>query len=372
MRATVRRARALGGLAAAIVRASLGSRRPFKATVVLTERCDCRCEICWIWKKEKRAEPSPADVARFLAGAPTIRWLNLTGGEIFLRDDVEDVAAAALAAQPRLAILDFPTTGQRTDRIVASVERMARLRIPKLFVTVSVEGPPPLHDRLRGRAGAFDRMVATYAALRGMRGVSPYLGLTLSDRNASAVDATMDALASRLPGFSEREVHVNVATTSGHYYDNLEAAVGKPRNAGDAVRRVLARRRGRASPTDFLEATYLALVPRHVATGRSPLPCRSLFTSVFVGADGLVRPCSVFDRPLGDAYRTPLDQILATSAADDARREVLADACPGCWSPCEAYQTILSNLPRALLARGGVWRGQDDRARGASGFAAAR
>ena len=33
--------------------------------------------------------------------------------------------------------------------------------VPKFFVTVSLEGPPSLHDRLRGRPGAFDAMVET-------------------------------------------------------------------------------------------------------------------------------------------------------------------------------------------------------------------
>jgi hypothetical protein len=154
----------------------------------------------------------------------------------------------------------------------------------------------------------------------------------------------------RIPGFSERDLHVNVATFSGHYYDNLDAGVGRPSSPRDAVRRVLAHRRGRPSPTDWLESRYLSLIPRHVATGRSPLPCRSLSTSVFVGPSGEVHPCTVYGRPLGNAYTTPLPAILATAEAEDARRVIAQDLCPGCWSPCEAYQTILSSLPRALVS----------------------
>jgi MoaA/NifB/PqqE/SkfB family radical SAM enzyme len=194
-------------------------------------------------------------------------------------------------------------------------------------------------------------MIDTYAQLRRLRGVQAFLGLTLSDRNADAVDATFAALAARLPRFREGEVHVNVATWSGHYYDNLGAGVGKPARPREAVRRVLARRRARWSPTDVLESTYLSLVPRHVRTGRSPLPCRSLFTSVFVGLDGEVRPCTVFDRPLGNAFQRPLPEILATAEAARAREDVARDRCPGCWSPCEAYQTILAQLPRAMVER---------------------
>ena len=345
-----RGARALASLAAAIARGTFGSTRPFKATVVLTERCDCRCEICWIWKKPKGPEPTPDDVARFLRGAGSIRWLNLTGGELFLRDDVLEVAARAHEAEPRLAVLDFPTTGQRTDRIVEAVRGIARLGIPRVFVTVSVEGPPALHDRLRGREGAFERSIDTFRRLREVRGVAPFFGFTLSDRNAHAVDETLAALSARVPGFRERDVHVNVATTSGHYYDNLAAGVRKPADPRAAVRRILARRRARWSLTDQLEATYLGLLPRHVRTGRSPLPCRSLFTSVFVAPTGQVHPCTVFDRPLGNAYATPLRELLATPEAAAAREDVAHHRCPGCRSPCEAYQTILTSLPRAVVA----------------------
>jgi MoaA/NifB/PqqE/SkfB family radical SAM enzyme len=316
--------------------------------VVLTERCDCRCEICWIWKKPKGREPSPEDLARFLKDAGTIRWLNLTGGEVFLREDFEQVVLAALDAEPRLAVLDFPTTGQRTDRIVPLVTRIAARGVPRFYVTVSLEGPPALNDRLRGRPGAFENAVATFAALRRVEGVKPFVGLTLSEKNAHAVAETVAAVAERVPGFSERELHLNVATTSGHYYDNLEAGVVRPSDPASAIRDVLRRRR-RPTPTDWLESTYLRLVPAFARTGRSPLPCRSLASSVFVAPSGEVHPCTVYARPLGNAWETPLPALLATPEAEDARRAVREDRCPGCWSPCEAYQTILSNLPRALL-----------------------
>lgn len=346
-----RTTRAYASFAGAILRAHAGSHRPFKATVVLTERCDCRCEICRIWEKPKGREPTPSEVATFLRDAGGIRWLNLTGGEIFLREDVAEICARALEAEPRLVVLDFPTTGQRTDRIVETVRLVARLGVPRFFVTVSVEGPPALHDELRGRPGAFDRMIETYRALGGIRGARAFFGLTLSDRNADAVDATFRALAARVPGFSERDVHVNVATTSGHYYDNLARGVRRPARPRPAIRRVLARRRARPTPTDWLESTYLALVTRHAATGRSPLPCRSLSSSVFVAPDGTVHPCTVYGRPLGNAWATPLPALLSTPEAASARQAIADDLCPGCWSPCEAYQTILSNIPRALLAR---------------------
>ncbi len=364
-----RDARAYAGLASRLLASRLGARHPFKLTVALTDRCDCRCHGCWIWKKPKGAELAPAACASLLSSVPSIRWVNLTGGEIFLRDDVPEIVEALCAAQPRLAVLDFPTTGQRTERILSDVSRIAGMGVPRLLVTVSVEGPPAHHDRTRGREGAFARMVATFAGLRGLPGVESYLGMTLTRENASRVDETLAAVNAQMPGAARpvdwADLHLNVYTRSPHYYDNLESDVQPPPAPTDAIRQACRVREASASPTDRIEAAYLRLLPAYLRTGRSPLPCKSLDASVFVDARGDVYPCTVYGRCLGNVHQQTLAAILGGSEAEAARSVIRADRCPGCWSPCEANPTILAHAPESLL------RGQRDvRRRGASVSAA--
>jgi MoaA/NifB/PqqE/SkfB family radical SAM enzyme len=346
------RLRAYAGLGGRAVLSRVGALRPFKLTLSLTERCDCRCQACFIWRRGPGPEPSPEAIRGALAGAPWIRWVNLTGGEIFLRDDVPAVARAVVDALPRLAVLDFPTTGQRTARIVADVSEIAALGVPRLYVTVSLEGPPQVHDRLRGRPGAFERMVETYARLRGIAGARTYLGMTLSDANAHLVEEALEAVRARVPGVGWKDLHLNVLTTSAHYYGNADGPLRRPTDLADAVGRALRVREGSADPTDRLEAAYLRLLPEHLRTGRSPLPCRALRASCYVAADGTVHPCTVYGRPLGNLYERPLAEILDGAEAVAARDVVARDACPGCWSPCEAQPTIVASLPASLFARG--------------------
>jgi Fe-coproporphyrin III synthase len=352
MTRTLHALRSYFGLAGRALQARLGGTRPFKVILALTERCDCRCTICSIWKKPKGRELSPAEIGAMLRAAPWIRWVNLTGGEPFLREDLVDVVEQVVSALPNLAVLDFPTTGQRTERILADVERMTRLGVPKLFVSLSLEGPPDLHDKLRGRAGAFENLCRTWAGLRAMPGVNAYLGVTLSRENADHVDAAIAAVAARVPGTGWDDVHVNVFTRSSHYYGNDGlAAEAEPAALAETVRRVLRRRQASAHPTDLLEAAYLRLLPEHVRTGRSPIPCRSGTVSVFVAANGDVYPCTVYDRRLGNVLERPLGDILADAEAAAAREVIARDACPGCWSPCEAHPTILASAPGSLLRR---------------------
>jgi len=264
------------------------------------------------------------------------------------------VAEAVHAALPNLAVLDFPTTGQRTDVILRDVEAMTALGIPKLYVTCSIEGPPALHDELRGREGAFDNMIATYRGLREMPDVEVFFGMTLSRANASQVAATVDAVRAALPDPMAGEIdwkdfHFNVYTESGHYYENLEAEMHAPDALTDVVERALKAREGSWHPTDLIEATYLRLLPEFLRTGRSPLPCKALRAGVFVDVGGDVHPCTVYGRRLGNVRETPLYEILDTAEAEDARDVIARDACPGCWSPCEANPTIVASAPASLV-----------------------
>ncbi len=343
--------RAYAGLAGRILGTRLGSKRPFKVTLVLTDRCDCRCKGCLIWQREKRTELTPEQIGTFLRAAPSLRWVNLTGGELFLRNDMVEVAAAVRDALPNLAVLDFPTTGQRTDVILRDVERMTALGIPKLVLTCSIEGPPALHDELRGRPGAFDNMIATYKGLRALDGVDVYLGMTLSEANACAVDDTFAAVREHVVDFDWRDLHINVYTESGHYYANLDAGLRRPAEMENVLARALKSREGSWHPTDLIEATYLRLLPEYLRTGRSPLPCKALRAGVFIDAQGDVHPCTVYGRKLGNVLETPLYEILDTAEAEDARDVIERDACPGCWSPCEANPTIVATAPESLTRR---------------------
>jgi MoaA/NifB/PqqE/SkfB family radical SAM enzyme len=347
----LRSAAAFAGLATRALKVGGGRLRPFKVTLVLTERCDCRCEFCFIWRKKKSPEPTPGEIETLLATAPSVSWVNLTGGELFLRDDVVEVVEAVRRALPHLAVLDFPTTGQRRDRILADVRRIASLGIPRFFVTVSLEGPPDVHDRLRGRAGAFESAVLTWSGLRRIAGVKPYLGMTLSSENAHLLPETLRSVRRLAPEARWRDLHLNVLTTSAHYYGNTASTMTPPAGLDDGVRRVLRARERAGGPTDWIEATYLRLLPAYLATGRSPIACRSLEASVFVAANGDVHPCTVYGRVLGNVRERTLYDILDGEEARAAREVVARDRCPGCWSPCEANPTIVASFPGSLLRR---------------------
>jgi hypothetical protein len=87
---------------------------------------------------------------------------------------------------------------------------------------------------------------------------------------------------------------------------------------------------------------------RYLTTGRTGVTCGALRAAVFLSADLTVYPCSIFDRPLGrlDDIGYELRRIPEFSRAAETLGLVEQARCPNCWSPCEAFPTLLLNLGR--------------------------
>jgi radical SAM protein with 4Fe4S-binding SPASM domain len=321
---------------------------PLKLNLCLTYWCQYKCKTCNIWKRKPTDELTTDELRALVRENPDVNWVDLTGGEIFLRPDIDEVFEAILTGWSRLAILHFPTNGFQTDRIVRSVERIARHKAsPKIVVTVSLDGDEPLNDEIRGIKGGFRRQIATFRALRRIPGIVTSLGMTLSAYNVNRFEDTFAACARECPGLTVSDVHVNVAQKSGHYYGNADSdgvaadpwaarvAVGKYRQLKGVAR----------SPMDLLENAYLKNLERFLETGRTPMPCHALRASCFIDPWGVVYPCIAYSRPIGRLRDTGMRLEPIWSAAGTARiqGEIWKGDCPQCWTACEAYQSILGN-----------------------------
>jgi len=83
-------------------------------------------------------------------------------------------------------------------------------------------------------------------------------------------------------------------------------------------------RRLKFHPISFLEWSYLKKIETDLQSGLTPIPCHD--------------------------YR--LLPIWKSESAVRVQREIENFYCPQCWTPCEAYQSILGNLaPRIFTFR---------------------
>ena len=332
---------------------------PYKLTYALTYRCNYRCRTCNIWKRPPSPELSLEEIRRFFRKSPGFSWIDLTGGEIFLRKDFVEVVEAILEYSPRLLLLHFPTNGYLTDTIVRSVERIRTWKPEKLIITVSMDGDEAVNDEIRGIRGGWRRQMETFRQLRSIPGVEAVLGMTLSAWNAGGIERTFEAARAAYDRLRYEDLHVNVAQVSGHYYGNEgeDPHQGRASDLIGEIERHIRRRGAPRGPVAFLEREYLKRVPDYLRTHRTPVRCQALRASCFMGPNGDIYPCSMYDRVIGNVAENggDLRRIWDSEPCRRLQREIWDCRCPHCWTPCEAYQSVLGSL---FLRRRGCGSGR--------------
>ena len=347
--------RVLGG-AVAMAKANVASlHTPLKINLCVTYACQYRCRTCNIWQRTPTNELTTNELLSFVARNRQARWLDITGGEIFLRKDIGDILDAIVSSWPNLAVLHFPTNGFLTGTIVAAAERLARTTSVLTVVTVSLDGDEQLNDEVRGIKGGFTRQIETFRALRTIPRLRAVLGMTLSRFNAGTFQRTFDACRTHIPDLRGDEFHLNVAQTSTHYYGNEDTPVAASR---DALAEDFAAHRPHATPlhtaSGLIERVFLAQMGRFLDSGVTPMPCHALRSSCFIDPHGVVFPCISYSRPLGSLRDTGMDLEPIWNRAQTRRvqSEIWGGDCPQCWTACEAYQSILGNVVRPQV----FWR----------------
>jgi MoaA/NifB/PqqE/SkfB family radical SAM enzyme len=329
---------------------------PFKLTFALTYWCQYRCKTCNIWSKRPEDELSTAEVFSFIDQTRDVSWLDVTGGEIFLRNDIADILERILDRWQHLILLHFPTNGFQTDRIVEVVARLAHRSPARIVVTVSLDGDEALNDQIRGVKGGYRRQIETFRRLRSMPGVTVALGMTLSKLNSGRFEDTFAACRRDCPGLTIEDFHLNVAQLSPHFYANTQQK--NLLGATESIIHDLALYRGlrpRARTlAGWLEQQYLVHLEAYLRTGRTPARCHALRSSCFIDPWGTVYPCITYDRPLGNLRQTGmrLDPIWTSDTTRRQQHEIWNGNCPQCWTACEAYPTILGNLVRRVPSVG--------------------
>lgn len=316
---------------------------PNRLVLDVTRRCNLRCSMCRTWEDPRRDELSVPEIADLIRQLPRLTWLDVTGGEPFLRADAFELLTTIAREGRALTVLHFPTNGWFTRRIVETCTAIVDARPElQLIVTVSIDGPPAVHDRIRGREGAFERALATFARLRAMPGVDVYVGSTVTPQSEPTLEELGELLAARFPDFEAREWHWNRLQISEHFFANADLAGQEPARIGLA-REHLGRRGPPRSFVDAMEFAFLVNLEFFQRGEPSGIGCESLRSTAFVSPEGDLYPCHVWDRPLGNLRARSFAELWHDDETVRARGEVERLDCGGCFTPCEAYPALAGN-----------------------------
>lgn len=344
-------------LATALESNFVGLRRPYKLNFCVTYRCQSRCLSCNIWQMKPQGELSMDEIRRFAGKNSYFKWIELTGGEVFLRDDIIEIAKAFSDSCRDLYILTMPTNSLCNPNMVRQrLEGILALGIPKVVITVSLDGYRELHDRLRGIPGNYDKAIQMFRMLQGMRKAHGNLefvfGYTMSKLNQGKFADTFNAVKADIPDITHNDFHVNLAQTSDNYYNNSETDLRVDHEvAAGEIESLIRGRRFRMGAINAIETAFLKNLAKYAATGKTPMRSRSLEVSLFMDSFGDVYPSIMWNEKLGSIRDTDysLEPIWNGEKAVELRKNRSGKE-PEQWTSCEAYQSIIGNAKSLLTA----------------------
>ena len=343
------------------------ARLPYKAMLLVTWRCQARCRMCNIWKREPEKEFSLDEWRQFFQCNPYFQWLTLSGGEPFLRGDIAEIVQLALEFCPKLYCVNMPTNGLSPEIIKKTVTEILALNIPRFILSISMDGPEQIHDETRGIPGAWQRAVSLHYWAKQIEKkhagkFSVVLEHTLLPDSYGRFEEMFRQIKAKVPDIKTMDIMVTIGAVSKHYYGNtvaneeLRNLADKYRVLESALRGIIALRRKEASMKVFylFPQFFLEMAIQYARTGIPPLRCRAARSSVFIDPCGFVYPCNSYTRPLGSLRDNhySIEKVFAGNNMGQIRADIDALKCGGCWTACEASLSVAENIFNPLWA----WR----------------
>ena len=338
---------------------------PIQLTFFVTRRCNAHCPFCFYLRSaagpsSRGEELSLQEIDRISRSLGDLLWLAFSGGEIFLRDDLVEIART-FYRHNRPAIMLLPTNGMLPEVIRDRTEEILRSCAKSVIaVKLSLDGVGAAHDAVRNTPGSFDRTMRTYRLLEELLPVHPHFELGVNtvfcSGNQDAMDGIIDHVRS-LRGVRTHTISLaRGALAQGRFTDvdlaKYERAIGRleqdlKRGAAATYRFAGARLK---AAQDILQRK---LILRTAQERRSIISCYAGRLNVVLTEDGGVFPCEILSGGFGNVRENDYDirTMLRTGKAAEVLGPIGRREC-FCTHECYFMTNILFN-PRLYPALAG-------------------
>jgi radical SAM protein with 4Fe4S-binding SPASM domain len=308
-----------------------------EAFIAVTYACNARCQMCNIWKTPPTKVLPPEEYAKL---PRSLRTINITGGEPFLRRDLVEVVRTIHSVVPTARFV-FSTNGLMTENVLSQMERIRAFH-PRVGVGVSIDGLEPTHDSIRGVPGIFTRAIATVKKLKEAGFDDLRIAMTLSEGNVREVMQVFELSRTLGVEFTMTLVHDSdlYFRTSNNVSSGLLDAVAREL---PAVLRCQLRSR---HVKDWFRAyhTQGILDPSH--RKRYISNCEAGQRYFFMSPEGDVYPCNVLSEKIGNLSSVKTWDELFTRDAQTNIRRVVRSCRRDCWMVCNARSLMIAHPVR--------------------------
>ncbi|MDP7081009.1 MAG: radical SAM protein [Candidatus Undinarchaeales archaeon] len=311
---------------------------PEYVTLFVTNKCNCRCTHCFLWKElnDTEGELNLDEIELLSKSMGRFAVLSLTGGEPLLKKDLLDVIRT-FHRNNRMRYLVIPTNGTVPARELVErvLEDCPGLRI-RVFVSIDDIGER--HDLIRGHEGVFDKAVKTFKELRSIGNERLELGTitTYSRLNEDRIFTILEWLRENL-----RPDITNFPLVRGDVSNptitDIDIAIYE-RLMEDVFRRTS------GNLVESAKEVMTQLTIQTVRENRYITPCYAGSINAVIRANGDVYPCELLDLRMGNLRENDMDfrKLWSSKKAISVRERITSMKC-FCTHGCNMLPNVLFN-----------------------------
>lgn len=287
--------------------------------LAVTYRCNSRCRMCNIWQRtDHEGELLPEDLKKL---PKSVKDLNFTGGEPFLRQDIVELVRVATEHLPK-AHLMFSSNGFATDLILTKMKEILAIN-PKVGVALSLDGVGEMHDQVRGIPGGFERVLETLKGLKALGVKNLRFGFTMGDYNYEHLPKVY-----KLAGELGIEMTLAVVHSAENYFGKENELAAKDKLIEQLTWLIKQELRS-FQPKRWLRAYFAYGMREYLRTGQRLLPDYSGELNWFIDPFGNIYPCDVSSQKIGKL-----------KSAEMTIKMVCDPECSTSWMICTARHAM--------------------------------
>ena len=314
------------------------SSKKLNGTVIVTYRCNAKCNMCNRYKQPSHVDDEIS--IETIKKLPPMYFVNVTGGEPFMREDLRDIVRELYKKSDRIVI---STNGFFHERIIALCKEF-----PQVGIRISIEGLEATNNAIRGLPDGFNKGYSTLQELIKMGIKDIGFGMTIQDKNAKDL----------LPLYQiSNERNLEFATASLHnsfYFVETRNIIHDRPMVAQNIEGLINELLDSNEPKKWFRAYFNHGLINYIYSQPRLLPCDMSFDTFFIDPYGNVMPCNGTCKAMvmGNLNKQNWEELWHSKRADEVRAKVR-----GCDRQCWMIGSV-SPAMKKYIWKPALWVGK--------------
>lgn len=298
-------------------------------SIIVTYRCDAVCNVCNCYNNPSNTKDEISlDIIKKL---PEMSVANITGGEPFIREDLEQIVEELYKKSERIII---STNGSYPDKILDLCKKF-----PQLGIRISLEGMEENNDKIKGLPGNWQQGYDTIMELLETGHKDVGFAITLQDENYKDLMPLYELSDKHSLEFSTCAVH------NSFYFGKLDNKIEKKHEIAEELEKLINELLKSKSPKKWVRAYFNHGLINYIYEQHRLLPCGMANHGFVLDPHGMVLSCtgSAKERPMGDLNEKEWEKIWKSQKARKERDDVKC-----CTSNCWMMDCVVPTVKRRI------------------------